>query len=86
MTNPTLLDTLEFRVMTRLKQRLDPEVKELSLHKCDVEDFQNFEGRGKDIKTQRARMVGEISRPALMIYFEWELENTGLGIKQWTFD
>jgi hypothetical protein len=84
MSKTILLDVLEYRVMTRLKQRLDLEVKELALHESSVEDFQNFEGRGKGIKIKSARMVGEISKPELMIDFEWKFENTGLEIKQWT--
>ena len=59
-------------------------MKELSLHNSSVEDFQNFQGRGKGIKVQRARVVGELSSPDLLIDFEWDQDCTGLGIKQWT--
>ncbi|MBT8004183.1 MAG: hypothetical protein HN578_14825 [Rhodospirillales bacterium] len=84
MADTTLLDLIEHRVMTRLKQRLDEEVKELSLHNSSVEDFQNIQGCGKSIKVQRARVVGELSSPDLLIDFEWDQDSTGLGIKQWT--
>lgn len=84
MRKPTFLGVLEDRVMTRLKQHLDAELEKLALHECSVEDFQSFEGRGEHINIQRVRMTGELAHPALMIDFEWKLENTGLGIKQWT--